>query len=171
MGATTYETLEGELLDLTELPPQEAAFVNEMLDKLRARMPYREFSALVYGPRNPVLAHGHRVTREVAANPVYRAVRDMEDRLAIIHGELRPGPNDLPADTDPVTDSWVPFAKAAEEKGITVSALRLAVERGDVIGTTSRPRLVSARSLARWSVDRVRQGAGKGLQKVAVGHQ
>ncbi len=157
----TYETLDGELLDLTNLPRAEAAYFEMMMSNWHTRMPFGRFLNMVTGPENPILAPGNRVTHEVAAHPLYKAVRDLEDRLGIILEELRADPGDLPADADPTLDTWLPVTNAAAERGVSEQSIRLALERGDLIGTSTRPRMVSGRSLARWEVNRTRQRAGR----------
>lgn len=157
----TYTTLDGELIDLSGLSPLEEAYFEEMMANWHGRIPFARFADMVVGPPNPILARGHRVTHEVAAHPLYKAVRDLEDRLGIILEELRADPGDLPADADPTLDTWLPVTDAAAERGVSVQSVRLALERGDLIGTSTRPRMVSGRSLARWEVNRTRQRAGR----------
>ena len=158
---TTYLTIDGELIDLSDLRPLERAYFEEMVEHWHARIPFAKFADMVVGPPNPILARGHRVTHEVAAHPLYKAVRDLEGRLGVILGELRSEPRDLPADIDPTIDTWLPVSEAAAQRGVSVQSVRLALERGDLIGSSGRPRMVSGRSLARWEVNRTRQRAGR----------
>ncbi len=155
----TYLTLDGRVLDLSGLSDEERRFFGECLERRRAGLAWSEFSLFAQGSRNPLVVRAGRVTPEVWAHPLFQAVRDLEDRLGIEQGFLRPGPDDDPS-TDPLADEWVPSARAAEAKGVTLPGLHKAVKRGDLVGRVERGRLeVSRRSLERWTPDRVRQAA------------
>jgi hypothetical protein len=161
MSPNTYTTLDGEVLDLAGLTGGERRFLNAVHRIYRERGDWLALTELVNGPDNPVIGPGRRVTREVANHPLYKAVRDLEDRLGILTGNLAPEPGDHP-EQDPFDDALVSVAAAAAEKGTTTVAVRKAIERGDLVATKARPLKVSQRSLALWVVDSVRQRARAG---------
>jgi len=165
MRARTYTTLDGEVLDLGGLTPAEEAFLDVALAKYRDRVPYAQFAAFVYSTANPLLeTTGGRVTPEVYRHPLFRALRDLEDRLGILQGEIGAAPGDLP-DVDPVADEWIPVSIAARVKGVTVAGLHAAIRRGDVIARPAkeagRRLLVSRRSLEGYTPSAHRQQAGR----------
>jgi hypothetical protein len=97
----TYRTLDGAVLDLSELSEAEQAFFRHCEAAYRDGTPWGEFLALVGGQENPLLRPtGGWVTPAVWKHPLYRAVRDLGDRLGIQQGELAPGPRHA-VDRDP----------------------------------------------------------------------
>jgi hypothetical protein len=128
-------------------------------------MGWAAFVDLVAGPQNPVVrAAGGRVTRAVWDHPLYRAVRDLEDRYGIAHGELAPTPG-YNLDRDPIADTWVPSVEAARRKGVTLAGLHHAARRGAVIVRAARPGgarlVVSVNNLERWYPGAAHQAAGR----------
>lgn len=119
---------------------------------------------LVAGSENPVVrAAGGRVTPAVWDHPLFQAVRDLEDRYGIAHGELAPTPGyDL--ERDPIADAWVPSVEAAQRKGVTLAGLHHAAKRGAVIARPAKPGgtrlVVSVNSLERWQPGAAHQAAG-----------
>lgn len=162
-----YMTLDGEVLDVTRLSPVEKEHFERCYAIFASRGDWKKLTELVRGADNPLIGPGRRVSRDVAAHPLYRAVRDLEDRLGILTGNLAPDPGDEPG-TDPLDDSLVSITEAAGMKGTTVMAVRKAISRGDLVATTSRPQRVSSRSLAQWSVNVVRQRARAGRNLVTA---
>jgi hypothetical protein len=156
----TYTTLDGEVLDVQRLGQAEERFFERCLALYRDRGDWVTLANLVAGDENPLVAPGHRITRAVMDHPLWRAVRDLEDRLGIIHGEVGSEPGDMP-DRDPVIDEFVPVAQVAEERNVSIRAVYKAIDRGDVIATHDRPTRVSRNSLGHWEVVEVRQAAGK----------
>ncbi len=157
----TYTTLDGDVIDLTDLAPHERAFFDECYVAYRDNVvPFGAFLNLVHGDRNPALEPGRRVTRAVAAHPLYRSVRDLEDRVGIAQQALRPGPDDL-VDRDPLDDELIPHAQVAERLGVSLGAVYQAVERGDLVATAGRPSRVSGNSLRHWQVHAGKQHAGR----------
>lgn len=155
----TYLTLDGDVLDLTAITAAEAAFLEEAVARWRRQGPWREFARWAE-EANPVLEAGRRVTRQVIEHTTYRVARDLEDRLAIAQGALRPEPGD-DLERSPVDDALVPVSEVAERQGVSLKSVYKAIERGELVATDSRPTLVSERSLARWKVDEGRQTAGR----------
>ena len=110
-----YRTLDGKILDLSELSEAEQAFFRRCESAYRDSTQWGEFLALVGGQENPLLRPtGGRVTAAVWNHPLYRAVRDLGDRLGIQQGVLAQGPKDA-VHQDPVSDvrSLIPVAAKA----------------------------------------------------------
>lgn len=161
----TYTRLDGRVVDLTPLTAEERTFFDRCLAGYRDGMPWPDFVRLAEGTENPLIrATGGMVTRAVWKHPLFQAVRDLEHRLGIHQGYLRPGPEDDPT-RDPLKDEWIRVPEAARRKGITVPALHLAIKRGDVIARPAKPGgvwlAVSMNSLTHWRPNSVRQAAGR----------
>lgn len=158
----TYTTLDGRVLDLTDLSDEERAFFDRCLADYQAGVTWERLAHLVEGPDNPLVRVAGRVTQAVWDHPLYQAVRDLEDRAGIRDGYLTPGSDDDPT-LDPLEDEWIPAMKAAASKGVTLPGLHKAIDRGDVIARPAKPGgarlMVSARSVRCWHPNPVRQAA------------
>jgi len=154
----TYTTIEGVVLDLTGLSDEERAFFDCCVAAYRAGTAWATFMNMVRGMENPLLrATGGVITKAVYEHPLYRAARDLEDRLGIQQGFLR---WDSPL-VDPLQDEWVPVSEAAKRKGVSVQAIHLAIGRGELIARGTTRKEVSVHSLARWAPNATRQRAGR----------
>jgi hypothetical protein len=168
----TYQTLEGEVLDLSGFGEAERAFF------VRCYAAYREgtlgwgaFTNLVAGQDNPLVrSTGGWITRAAAETPLYRAVRDLEDRAGLRDGKLTPEAG-YELDRDPITDEWLPVSVAAVRKGVARASMHEAIRRGAVIARPAKPGdswlVVSANSLTRWTPVAVRQAAGRARARPA----
>jgi hypothetical protein len=162
----TYTTLDNNVLDLTGLTPDERAYFDSCVAAYRAGADFAEFSNYwLNGEGSPLIrATGGWVTRAVWDNPLFQAVDDLADRLGLAqdHIGMEPG---LDLSRDPLADEWIPAVEAARRKGVALSGLHQAVQRGDVIAHPAKPGgkrlVVSANSLARWQPQRARQQAGR----------
>jgi len=158
----TYLTLDNEVLDLSVLNPVERAFFDRCYAAYRAAVPYEELRALVSGSENPLLDEDRRITAAVLQQPLWQAVRDLEDRLGILQDMVGPEPGDEP-ERDPIADEWIPAVQAAAAKGVTLAGLHKAVERGAVVAAPAKPGgvriVISRNSLEQWTPDPVRQAA------------
>jgi hypothetical protein len=168
----SYLTLDGVVLNLSHLTDQERAFFDRCRAAARDGMAYDAFRAFINGPENPLLAApNRRITAAVWQHPLYQAVRDLGDRLAIRQGELAAEPGD-DVDRDPTIDVWLPVAEAAKLRGVAVSGLHKAIDRGAVVAAPRRPGgtwlLVSRNSLERWAPSTVRQAAGRHRALVSI---
>jgi len=169
----TYTTLDGRVLDLRGLTEVERQHLERCIEAYRRDMNWLEFMRLVDTPENPLVRTVGKgwVTRDVAAHPMYQAIHDLADRLAIRQGYMAPSEGD-DVDSDPFADEWISTAEAAKRKGVSVVALHKAIQRGDVIARPATPgggRVeVSARSVERWQIDRARQKAGLAKAKSRV---
>lgn len=162
---TTYRTLDGELLDFGGLTSPEKAFFDYAYAAYKAGMAWEKFINTI-SVNNPVLQPGRRITRAVMDHPLFRVVKDLENRLGLVQGELRHEGEDL---SDPLDDHWLSVAEAAEKRGVTQMAVRLAIERGELIANKSRPMRVSDRSLENWTPKAVNQRAGRARAAAAIG--
>lgn len=161
----TYTTLAGHVLDLSDLSDQERAHFDRCYSAYRDGIAWHVFQELVVGGENPLLAAtGGWVTPPIWDHPLYQAIRDLGDRLGIRQGEIAAQPDD-DIDADPIADEWLPVAVAAARKGVTVPGLHMAIRRGALIARPAseggRRLVVSARSLAGWTPNAVRQAARK----------
>ena len=161
-----YTTLDGHTLDLGGLSQEEYAFFERCYGIYRSGQTAQDFTALsnlVAGWENPLVraAHG-RITRAVWEQPLFQAVRDLEDRVGVRTGELESAPGDL-TNRDPLEDRWVPSVEAAALKRVTLKGLHKAIARGDVLARPARPGgrrlLISERSLDHWVPAAARQAA------------
>jgi hypothetical protein len=160
----SYTTFRGDILDLSDLSAEERAHFDRCYLAYREGMDMSEYhNQFAYGAANPALqATGGWVTQAVWDSLLFRAVRDLGDRLGMSQGLL------LQEDdwqSDPIEDTWVPVAEAAQQKGVTRSGLHAAIERGVLVARPRKPGgthlVVSARSLARWEPMHVRQEVGR----------
>jgi hypothetical protein len=107
-----YTSLDGLTYDLSQLPPEQIAFVARCRQASAEGLYWVKFMEMVQGAANPlVAATGGWVTRAVMQQPLYQAMRDLADRVGIAQGVLAPKPGDL-VDIDPWTDERPSAAKA-----------------------------------------------------------
>jgi hypothetical protein len=161
----TYRTLDGQILDLTGISDELQRYLADCEAAYRAGMPWEQFNVLAEGEGSPLVrATGGWVTRAVWDHPVFRAARDMEDRLGIAQGYIGLDPEIDPA-SDPFADEWIPATAAAAQVGVSLAGLHKAIARGEIIARPAKPGgtrlVVSANSLAQWAPSPVRQAAGR----------
>jgi hypothetical protein len=168
--------MEGDVLGLSDLTEGERAFFARCYVAFRERtLGWGEFTNFIAGYENPLVrSTGGWITRAVAETPLYRAVRDLEDRVGLRDGKLMSEPEYDP-DRDPIADEWLPASDAAALKGVARASLHEAIHRGAVIARPAKPGgswlVVSANSLARWTPVAVRQAAGRARSRRAVAEQ
>lgn len=161
---TTYRAIDGPVLWLAPSPGAEEAFFQRALDAYATQMDWLDFGYLIHSVDNPPLVptKGY-VTKKVWDLPLFQALIDLEGRLGLQQGGLKPEGKD--PWTDPLEDEWVPSVTASEEHGVTLAALHLAIQRGEVIAKPAKEggkRLVVSRnSLNAWQPSAVRQRAGR----------
>src|SRR5688500_2772727 len=91
----TYVLVNGATLDLSGLTEEERKFLSRCYAAYRAGMDWSDFTLLAEGRSNPLIRDtGGWITQAVQAHPLYRAVRDLEDRLGILQRELEPEAGD-----------------------------------------------------------------------------
>lgn len=157
----TYTKLDGTVLDLSGISPEEEAYFDRCYRAYCDKADWMTVARLVTGSENPLLRPtGGVVTRTVWQKPLFRAVRDLENRAGIRSEDLDPSPGDA-VDRDPLDDDWLPVPAAAEAKGVTVTGLHGAIRRGAVLAGPAKPGgahlVVSRNSLAHWQPGRSRQ--------------
>ncbi|MGH2584819.1 MAG: hypothetical protein ACRDJE_07900 [Dehalococcoidia bacterium] len=162
---TTYLTLAGDALDLSNLSDEQRMFFDRCYAAYSENMPWLEFAAMIAGHANPLVREARGwVTRIVYDHALFQAVRDLEDRLGLRQGELEPE-DDVDSEREPLGDEWISVTEAARRKSVTVSGLHQAIARGDVIARPARPGgswlVVSAGSLVAWQPNRRRQAAAR----------
>jgi hypothetical protein len=108
MKSETHTTLDGSRVLLRDLSLAEREFFRRCYDAYAAGMPWEHFTNLAEGAENPVIAaSGGWITADVRRHPLYRAVRDLEDRLGLAQGKLAPA-----GSTPTAQDSAIPAAVA-----------------------------------------------------------
>lgn len=100
-GTSTYRTVRGELLDLTELRPAEIAFLERALELYREGTDSTAFSTFIYGGENPRLTSDRRFPDGVLWHPMIQALGDLLMRLSIAQGKTKLTAGDDVA-TDPI---------------------------------------------------------------------
>lgn len=154
----TYTTMGGTVLDLTGLDERERGFLECARQRYEQGEPWAVFANWVHSPENPLIAAADGlVTRDVYHHSLYRAVRDLADRLGIVQHMVDTEPG-LDLATNPFDDEWLPMLAAVARRGVTRTALHEAIRRGDVIARPARSggtwRVVSRRSLDAWQPSR-----------------
>lgn len=97
-----YRRIDGTVLRVPFPSAVEAAFFDRIY-RLYEEGDWRGLRALFYGPENPVLEPGCLITRAVYAMPLFRAVRDLENRVGIRTGNLLAADGDG-SDIEPLED-------------------------------------------------------------------
>jgi hypothetical protein len=161
----TYATMDGRVLDLSELTDEHRAFFDRCYAAYRQGVDWGQFGNMVFSDENPLVrAAGGWVTRVVYDHPLFHAVLDLEDRLGLAQGKLAPEEG-LHPELDPLADEWLPVSEAARRKGVTVSAVHQAIQRGQILARPAKPGgawlVVSAGSLVAWTPNPRRQAAGR----------
>src|SRR5919202_6556977 len=110
----SYTTLDGEILDLTQRTEVERVFFRRCYATYLANMPWSEFTNLAERSENPVIAAtGGWITPAVHEHPLYKAVRDLEDRLGIKQGKLAPDPG-TDVTQEPLAEEALTTGKAGD---------------------------------------------------------
>lgn len=149
-----HVTLDGSVIDLHSLSDEEYAFYTECLSAYKTNMPRGDYLRLIQNPSNPVMKGSQMVTREITKTPLYRAVEDIEYRLAIRQDKAEPSPNDLVDEEPAQRDRFLSASEAAKQKGVSVTAIIKAVKDGRIAAHQEKDRgqwKVSERSLSKYS--------------------
>lgn len=161
---TVYLRMDGDVVDLSSLTNEEWAHFERCLSAYGEDMHWPTFSGLVRTYENPLLRPtGGMITKAVWYHPLFRAIRDMEDRLGVKQGFFG---GTMDPDSPMFGDDWVATSEAAERKGVTVPGLHEAIKRGDVVARPIKPGgshlEVNVASLNHWEVNKLRQDSGGG---------
>lgn len=158
----TYTMLDGSVIDLSELAKSEREFLAECLNAYRSDVSFPDFVNLVYRPGSPVFKGGRWVTKEIMATPLFKAVRDLEDRLGIRQGWVGPDPGDRPEIEPLVSDEEVSVTQAAEMKTVSRMAIVRACHEGRLVGRkVGNAWVISKRSLNRYEPMKSRIKSGR----------
>lgn len=87
-----YKLLSGETLDLSRLPKTDIEFLLNLSRRAMDDEDYFSLERAVCGSGAYPLKGSGRVTREVHANPLFRAAEDIVDRVGIRQGGSGAGP-------------------------------------------------------------------------------
>ena len=150
----THITMDGRVLDLTDLDAELSTFYDTCAAAYRAGLGFEAIMTHIGGSANPLLrATGGWMTGAVWDHPLYQATRDLADRVGIREGRLAPGARSDPA-RDPFADTWITPSEAVARKGVSPMGLQKAIRRGTVIAHRAKRdgtrRLVSAASVDAW---------------------
>jgi hypothetical protein len=116
----TYTTLDGNVIDLRSLTAAERAYFARCYEAFRHGMSWEDFTELSVGPTHLLLRDtGGVITPSVYDHPLFRATRDLEDRLGILQQMVGPDPGDDVAH-DPVTGQPIGHAAGAAAQPATV---------------------------------------------------
>lgn len=129
-AAATYQLLDGETLDLSELPQEDLEFLFTLMRRSLEEEDYFSLERAVCGPGAHPLKGSARVTREIHATLLFRVAEDIVDRAGMRQGVLAPDA----ADPRLPTDDIVGVAEAARQLGITRSAVVKAAQAGRIKG-------------------------------------
>lgn len=159
-----HVTRKGEVIDLLALSDEEFAFYNECLQKYRENVDTGHYLRLIQHPGNVLMKGSRFVTKEIAYSNLGRAVWDLYYRLAIRQGEMAAGESSTHIDEEPAQeDDFVSTTEAANKAGVNVQAIHEAIKRGALAAHQEENGRwkISARSLAQYKPDPVRQAAAK----------
>ncbi len=143
MPLATHTTIDGDVLDLSDLTAEEAAHLRKATALVMAALEaedsesvvtWRDFNArFVHTTKNPVLRKTDGfVTRESWSHPLYQALYDLDVRLGIQQGKMR-APRHKRWLQDPRQDTFVPVSTIATQKDVQVKSVHKAIDRGDLI--------------------------------------
>ena len=164
MSPCTYTRVDGRVLDISKLADSERAYFDKAAVMFLEDAAWAEFCQLTYASANPAIEQG-RATARTVESPLFLALLDMEWRLGVGQGCLTW--TEALTD-DPFADQWISVSDAADAAGVTRAAVYQAAARGILISGDARPTVISANSLKGWSVNGVRQRAGRHLSGVSA---
>jgi len=161
-----YLTLTGEKVDLSQLTPEERAFLGHIVKAYEESEAYPNFVNKINAPGSLALGEGRWVTAKVAVSPVYRVCQDLADRLGIAQGFLALGANSSVEDAGFVErrePNYVSSEEAARLIGVTAEAIRKAIrEKRIPARQVGRTYLVE-----RWAVEAYAHRSGRELRAVS----
>lgn len=162
MEAMTYQLLDGERINLAKLPKEDLAFLLDFQRRAMEDEDYFDLERTVCGPKAYPLKGSLRVTREVHRTPVFRVAEDIAYRVGIRQGVLAPNEDD---ELVPI-EGIMSVSEAAEELGITRSAVVKAAQAGRIMGKKiGRTWALLRRSVESYEVAPHRVAAGKAAHR------
>jgi hypothetical protein len=145
-----HVTLENEIVDLLALSDEDFVKYQKFLEAYKQNTPVSEYLNLVN-------QHFGTVTKDIFYSDLYRAAQDLEYRLRIKQGVLKPSNGDQPEQEPDQKDEFVTASEAAKRKDVSVAAIIKAVQNGRIAGHKNGQWNVSVRSLEKYSPDPARQ--------------
>lgn len=162
MAEVKYRLLDGSVVALSGLPREDLAFLLDLQRRAMENEDYFDLERAVCGPGAYPLKGSPRVTREVHRTPLFRVAEDIAFRVGIDQGVLAPNEED---DLVP-TEGIMSVTEAAEELGITRSAVVKAVQVGRIKGKKiGRTWALLKRSVEGYEVAEHRVAAGKAARR------
>jgi excisionase family DNA binding protein len=125
-----HTLLNADVVDLSGLPPEDTAYLLDLMQRAMADQDYFDLERSVCGPGAYPLKGSPRVTREVHASPLFLVAEDVVDRVGIRQGVLAPDPGDERVPTEAIMS----VGEAAKTLGITRSAVVKAAQVGRIRG-------------------------------------
>lgn len=145
--------LDGTVIDLHTFSDEEYGFYIQCLNAYKANMLRAEFLKLMQDPNNPMMKGSKFITKEIAKSDLYKAVQDLEERLAIAQGKMSPNPGDLVDEEPAQKDEFITANVAAQEAGVSATAIIKAIKNKRLAGHQEKKRgywNVSVRDLANY---------------------
>jgi len=127
---TKYQLLNGEVVDLGELPKEDLEFLLDLQRRAMENEDYFDLQLKLCAPGAYPLGESKRVTREIHESPLYRVAEDIVDRVGIEQGVVAPAADDRVE----ITDEIMGTGEAAELLGITRGAVVKAAQAGRLKG-------------------------------------
>lgn len=131
MSTERYHTVAGEVIEYPTPEPELAAFLARVIDAAHdPRVTEGELIELVYGRENPLLDQTifpgrGAVTKAVLVDPVYHVMQDLLFAKRVQMGRVAEEETGAPP-------RGLSVAEVAEQLGISQSAVRQAIRRGDL---------------------------------------
>lgn len=162
MPGTKYRLLNGDVIDLGNLPKEDLAFLLELQQRAMDDEDYFELERAVCGPAAYPLKGSPRVTSETHKTPLFRVAEDIVDRVGIRQGVIAPDRND---DLVP-TEGIMSVTEAAKQLRITRSAIVKAAQAGRLKGKKiGKTWALLRRSVETYKVAEHRVAAGKAAHR------
>lgn len=127
-------TINDDIIDLHTLTDEEFAFYMDCLMKYKANIPHSEFLKLLQAPE---VMKGNKITRETVESNLFRAIQDLEHRLAVRQGIIS---GEIPQEEPAQKAEYVSAYKAAQMKNATVTGIVRAVREGRLAGHQDKKR-------------------------------
>lgn len=124
----TYKTLDGTILDLSEIEVFEQKFLQLLKLMVKNNASYFDIARTAIGPGSPALQGRHSLDRETAQTPLYRAAVDIATRSGIDQGLILAPEHEAKRKNFPTDGSHFSVAQAAEYIGISRSAVYKAIQ-------------------------------------------
>lgn len=154
-----HVTLNGDIIDLLALDDEQFGFYHQCLQAYKINTPVKDYLKLMQSPDNPMMKGNRMITKDIFNSPLYQAVQDLEYRLRIKQGLMKPA-NPEYANIEPAQqDEYVSANEAAKRKGVSATAIIKALQRGALAGhqEESGRWKISLKSLEQYTPNPIRQ--------------